>query len=299
MISMVSRVPVRPPTDESENSGAHSLAEDMLCMPCVEENLFGEDEDPDLKLADLDDPIVGVERVLSDQHGPGALEAQPLATPPSMTPAAFLKHCLTHLPYHPGCPVCAASRRPNTQHRRSHEHTRVIPLLVGDYGFVRSSLDDKTNLQTAIVLRVLPYNLSFACVVPANGLEQEVALRVARFKEAGLVHFAYRSDRETAITSLLEESIKISGRQGVPTDTEEPSEKITFPVNVADDDEPDAPTEIPQKHRTQDAMVAAPELTHPGESQSNGLAERAVESVVDHTRTRILALEMHLKVHIP
>ena len=46
-------------------------------------------------------------------------------------------------------------------------------------------------------------------------------------------------------------------------------------------------------------MVDAPELTHPGESQSNGLAERAVESVADHTRTLLLALEMHLKVHIP
>ena len=46
-----------------------------------------DDVDPDLAL--LDDPIIGVERIVSTQDGPGALEAKPLSTPPSMTPAAF------------------------------------------------------------------------------------------------------------------------------------------------------------------------------------------------------------------
>ena len=70
-----------------------------------------------MSLADVDDPIVGVEHVLEDENGPGALPARSLASPPSMTPAAFLRHCLTHVPYHPGCPICAATRKPNTQHR--------------------------------------------------------------------------------------------------------------------------------------------------------------------------------------
>ena len=47
------------------------------------------------------------------------------------------------------------------------------------------------------------------------------------------------------------------------------------------------------------ATVAVPELTRPRESPSNGLAERAVESIVDHTRTLPLALETHIKTHIP
>ena len=101
------------------------------------------------------------------------------------------------------------------------------------------------------------------------------------------------------MTALLEEAINISGRRGVPTETEAVPDHIDFPVDPMDDDEPDAPTEIPQKQAPLDAMVAVPELTHPGESQSNGLAERAVETIVDHTRTFVLALETHLKVHLP
>ena len=113
-----------------------------------------------------------------------------------------------------------------------------------------------------------------------------MARSVARFiRDASSANVAYTSDREHVITSLLEEAIRISGRQGIPTETEEPSDNTTFPVDVADNDEPDAPTVIHNKPQPQDSMVAAPELTHPGESQSNGLAERAGESVVDHTRT--------------
>ena len=173
-------------------------------------------------------------------------------------------------------------------------------MLVGDYGFIRSSHDSKADLQTVLILRVLPYKLNFATIVPVKGIDQLVAARVARFiREAGLVHFAYRSDRELAITALLEEAIRISGRRGSPTASDAVPDHVDFPVAPVDDDEPDAPTEVPKTPQPEGAMVAVPELTHPGESQSNGLAERAVETVVDHTRTLILALETHVKIHIP
>ena len=172
----------------------------LLCGICEEdEPLFGkhacavvgEDDDVNFDLALLDDPIIGIERVISDKNGSGALDPKPLSSPPSMTPAAFMKHCLTHLPYHPGCPICAATRRPNVQHRKSHEAARVIPLLVGDYGFVRSSLDDAQDLQYVPVLRCIPYKLLMASSVPVKGLDQAVARRVARdIREAGLVHVA-------------------------------------------------------------------------------------------------------------
>ena len=45
--------------------------------------------------------------------------------------------------------------------------------------------------------------------------------------------------------------------------------------------------------------MAVPELTHPGESPSNGLAERTVGTVVDHARTIVLALETHIHAHVP
>ena len=48
-------------------------------------------------------------------------------------------------------------------------------------------------------------------------------------------------------------------------------------------------------------LVAIPELSHPGESQSNGSAEVAVKNIVSRARTLKVALEarLRLKTHIP
>ena len=43
-------------------------------------------------------------------------------------------------------------------------------------------------------------------------------------------------------------------------------------------------------------MVAVPELTHPGESTSNGLAELAVGVLEDQVRVLRTALQSHIKV---
>ena len=90
------------------------------------------DEAVDLKHALMNDPIVGVEQVILDEHGPGGREAVPLRSPSSMTAAQRAKHNLTHQPPDPACPFCAQNRTPNVGHFKSHEHERVIPLLVGD-----------------------------------------------------------------------------------------------------------------------------------------------------------------------
>ena len=78
----------------------------------------------------VNDPITGVDVVLFDKHGPGALEPKELTSPREMTPKQRAKHNLTHLPMDPGCAICRACRSPNTFHLPSHEHERVIPLVV-------------------------------------------------------------------------------------------------------------------------------------------------------------------------
>ena len=45
------------------------------------------------------DPIVGVEQVIMDSHGPGALAPRPLTSPRSMTPAERAVHTLARLPF--------------------------------------------------------------------------------------------------------------------------------------------------------------------------------------------------------
>ena len=144
----------------------------MFCMPCSDPvrpctnllNPLGEAFEPgmehegaaakeeivDLSQADSKDVIADAEQ----QDGNGHL-SQPLPTPPSMTPAERAQHNISHLPPHRGCPICAANRTPNSPHGQSHEHERLIPLLVGDYCFLRS-IQEK-HLLTCLVMRLYPY----------------------------------------------------------------------------------------------------------------------------------------------
>ena len=143
MICMLQSHPVSPPPEQGDPRA--NLSEDdsaVICQPCGEDEEllpsrhpvvdYGIDEDIDADLAMRHDPIVGVARVNANKHADGAILAKPLSSPPSMTAAAFEKHCLTHLPYHAGCPIRAATRKPNLQHRKPHEASRVLRLRAGD-----------------------------------------------------------------------------------------------------------------------------------------------------------------------
>ena len=264
----------------------------------------GDDADPKMALAS--EPIVGLERVTYDEKtGPGALAARPLTSPKSMTPLQRAIHDLTHLPYDPGCGICVSTRRPNVHHRSLTASERTIPLLVGDYCFPKHSDDD--NSLTVLVMRVYPYKLFFVCVVPAKGRDPRIISRLERFiKECGLVHFTFRSDREPSIVAMLEEACALCGRHGLLDNGDSTGSALSHDQLVTDDgsavapdptveDEPHTPSSklVPTSH------TAAPEMTHPGESQSNGLAERSVGVWEDQFRTLKHALELRLKRRIP
>ena len=101
-----------------------------------------EDEPVNQKHVLLGDPIVGAKAVTYDDSGPGALKPKLLPAPKGMTEAEWAEHCVSHVKYHSGCPFCVSCRRPNSPHKASNsESSRMLPLLVGDYGFVRDSRD--------------------------------------------------------------------------------------------------------------------------------------------------------------
>ena len=125
------------------------------------------------------------------------------------------KHDIAHLPYDPSCEICVQCRRANVPHQLSTSDSREIPLVVGDYGFIRDSMDQ--DMVTTLVLKVYPFNIFFACVVAAKGPDPLVVARLAHFiKETGLTHFAYRSDREPAIMAMIQEACVKTGHNGLP-----------------------------------------------------------------------------------
>ena len=96
--------------------------------------------------------------------------------------------------------------------------------------------------------------------------------------ECGLIRFAYRSDREPAIVSLIQDACAMAGRNGVK-------------IHAVEDESPEPDVA--------EAQVAVPEHSHPGESQSNGLAESAIKELVDHVRTLKMSLEHRLRGRLP
>ena len=139
------------------------------------------------------------------------------------------------------------SRRPNAPHRSKGPFARDIPLLVGDYCFVRDSND--TVLQTILVCRMYPQQLLCAIPVSSKGAVDAYAVhRLASFIEnTGIKSLVYLSDQESALRRLFEAS---------------------------------------SNHLASDSKIlqAVPEVSAVGESQSNGAAERSVQALEDLLR---------------
>ena len=175
---------------------------------------MGEDGDDLVDPRDLmmGEPIVGFDEPTLTENGEGARTPKTLPSPRAMTPAQRAAHWITHLPYDPSCEICVQCRRPNEHHRSVKDDSRVIPLLVGDYGFIKDSGD--TESATILVLKLYPYKTFFSCIVANKGPDPLVVARIVKFlKDSGLTHFAYRSDREPAIMAMIEEACVRSGRK--------------------------------------------------------------------------------------
>ena len=133
-------------------------------------------------------------------------------------------------------------------------------------------------------------------VVTNKGSDTKVIARIARLiADLGLMHFAYRSDKEPSIVSVFHEACIMSGRNGVLEKGEEDSEVIleAGEIKVGEIKKDQHPRALERAH------VAVPEHSHPGESQSNGSAERAVHYLVDHVKVLKMALGNHLDSRLP
>ena len=155
-----------------------------------------------------------------------------------------------------------AAGRPNTQHRRIDEE-RTVPLIASDYAYIRDSRDQ--SLLTILVAKVVPYGVVLAMAQDHKGVTNDNVERASNWlKDIGLTKFVVKSDQEPSIIALFEAAALATGRK-----------------------------------MEEEAVVATPERSSVGESASNGLAKRAVQSVEDIVRTCKLALEARISARIP
>ena len=114
-----------------------------------------EEEELNPKSVAVEDSIVGEDLVTLNEHGPGAIQPKVMSAPKELTPQQKARHFISHLPYDPSCEICVSCRRPNNPHSLSHESSRTIPLLVGDFGYMRDSKDEDNA--TIHVLKLYPF----------------------------------------------------------------------------------------------------------------------------------------------
>ena len=141
-------------------------------------------------------------------------------------------------------PMLYRGEKPDLHHRRSTT-VRTIPHVVADCAYLRDPVSAATI--TVLVVLILPFNIYFATVVNSKGPEPDVVKRLGRlFRECGLTHYTYRSDREAALRSALWAA---AIEDGIPTD------RITDVSNTHDPDDDD---------NTGVVGVAVPEESAPG-----------------------------------
>ena len=171
-------------------------------------------------------------------------------------------HNLTHLPYRNWCSVCVQGRGKEMGHT-SGKQERGLPELHFDYMFVGPS-DAPGETKTCLVVRDAETRMVMSTMVPAKGRESFAVDRVTAFiEEIGYMHqdLIVKSDQESAVRAVVEEI----GRARAATGS--------------------------GKWIVEHSPVRS--------SQSNGIVERAVQSVQGQLRVMKLAMEKRWKVTIP
>ena len=110
-----------------------------------------------------------------------------------------------------------------------------------------------------------------------------------------MLHVAYRTDKEPTVVSLIEAACALAGRKGIPVKDDFPRRLPKEQLEPGDVQSIECDERPPHK-QIDFSTLAVPEHSHPGESPSNGLAERSVQLWEDQFRTMKTALDSRLGI---
>ena len=184
------------------------------------------------------------------------------------------EHEITHMSYRDRCPHCVRGRGNIQPHRQDKsEDSEGAPTVAMDYGFMRAQSEEE-QMSPMLVIKENGHGLVFAAVVPAKGNAHPwIAKRCYRWIEGiGYPKVVIKSDNEPSITALTRDMA---------------CRKEDGAVDIVE------PNEGSRK------MEIFPENAEVGESQINGLVERAVASMEGMVRTLKAPLEARIGMKLP
>jgi hypothetical protein len=185
-----------------------------------------------------------------------------VADPRLPTEKEIEKHCLTHLPYRNWCAVCVAAKGKDLDHRKCIREERGLPEFSFDYCFPGDQFGYRL---TILVGRERVTGMTFATTVPEKGSKGKfVADKCLEFfVECGFRtgDIVIKTDQEPAIKFLVKDLVAERGS--------EPGHKTLV----------------------EESPVQS--------SGSNGVVERAVQTIEGQVRVLKLALEERLGQEVP
>ena len=193
--------------------------------------------------------------------GGGDLNATFKRGPREPSENEILEHYATHVPFRSWCPHCVAAAGKATPHFKTKDSEgKTVPCIHADYWFMRDQRGAES--MPVIVIRDDDTKAFGAHVVTVKGNVEWVAEKVAEdIEKMGHVgKISMKTDQESALKDLRQGVKEIRAKKGQET--------------------------IPEESKVYD-------------SQSNGVAERAVQSVECIVRTHKFALEKRIGKKIP
>ena len=210
-------------------------------------------------VAAMDDAEITVD----DDVEAGSRSPVKVAAPTQPTDKEIQEHELTHLPFRSWCKECVQGRGMQAPHFRAKKDDHQIKEFHMDFMFLGPKEVAGQTL-ACMVVREAETRMTLAAAVPYKTTGTYISERIVAFlHETGCLHgdIIVRSDQEPAVMSIIEEVGKIRAQRGGGRFVVENS-----PV---------------------------------GSSQSNGVAEKAIQSVQGQVRVLKLALEKRWGIKIP
>ena len=154
----------------------------------VEEEVYGNDG---AQRHEAQEASAGDRRAIADADQAGQLDisggaktASILRNPEPPTDAARMENNATHVPFRDWCPVCVASRRRSSPHRRvvANKTADTLPKFMTDYMFIRTVAESKTQPCITFVETRSGVVISFMCA--RKGGYEDLTKEILRHFEA-------------------------------------------------------------------------------------------------------------------
>ena len=199
---------------------------------------------------------------MSSEDEAGERRTKKMIDPRKPNQEAIEEHEKTHLPYRNWCRHCVKGRGKEAQHKKSMDKPEMHEFHV-DFGFFGDEGDPGKTVPVLVVRERLT-GMAMATAVPSKSTGTYIARRVVAFIEevgCGQLDITVKSDQEPAIVSIVGEVGRV------------------------------------RSATSQGRYVI--EYSPKGSSASNGIVERAIQSVAQQVRVIKSSLEDRWKVHVP